>query len=80
MELINVEPAKPRWAELASVHGIETESVFNPGRFSGEPVLMWNASIELFGEIETETGESPREAVVRLIHRLQLTGWQEVTV
>ena len=72
MELINVEPTRPKWAELASVHGIETSF--------DENAAVWKAEIDDFAKIENEMGESPREAVVRLIHRLQLTGWQEVTV
>lgn len=74
MELIHIEPTRPRWAELASIHGIEVLDR------SHVAIGFWEAEIELFGQVESELGESPREAVVRLIHRLKLTGWQEVTV
>lgn len=74
MDLIHVEPTKPRWAELADIHGIELCSIDLQG------AVDWIASIEFFGEYEREMSNCPREAVVRLIHRLKLDGWQEVTV
>lgn len=75
MDLIHVEPTKPRWEELASIHGIELNPI-NPTL----PTPMWEARIENFGTIVAVVGDSPKEAVVRLIHRLKLNGWQEVTV
>ena len=75
MELIHVEPTRPKWADLAEVHGITCNYIE-----AGYLPPVWKSEIEWFGSTESEQGETPREAVVRLIHRLKLTGWQEVTV
>jgi hypothetical protein len=32
----------------------------------------WEASIELFGEVETQCGETEREAVISLMFKLKL--------
>lgn len=75
MDLIHIEPTKPRWLELASIHGIELHPI-NPSLLN----TIWEARIENFGTIVAVVGDSPKEAVVRLMHRLKLNGWQEVTV
>jgi len=70
--LFDIPESVPKWRELAETHGITTK--YNDG--SG----TWSAELGWFGTIEHESGETEREATVALIHRLELTGWQEVSV
>ena len=73
--LFDIEPTTPRWQELADLHGItchRTESHYLP------PVCI--AELEWFGKTETDQAETEREAVIALIHRLQLEGWRTVAL
>ena len=72
--LFNIEPTTPRWVELAELHGIECY-YYEPAHL----LPIWRAEIEWFGHTEMEQGETKREAVVALIHRLKLEGWREVS-
>ena len=71
-ELFNIEPTPPKWKQLADVHGITT----GQNRETG----TWKAEYDDFDETESESGETEREAVVALIHRLGLSGWEGVSV
>ena len=73
--LFNIEPTTPRWAELADLHGIECTY-----REPGHLPPIWLSEIEWFGHTEMEQGETKREAVVALIHRLKLEGWNTISL
>lgn len=73
--LFDIEPVIPKWEELADLHGITchfTESHYLP------PVHI--AELEWFGKTESDQAETKREAVIALIHRLQLEGWRSVSL
>ena len=61
-ELFDIEPTVPPWKALADERGIITE-------FYDE---SWTASIEWWGETETETAETEKLAVEALTLRLKL--------
>jgi hypothetical protein len=73
-ELFDIEPTVPKWRKLAEIHGIECE----PRPLSAG--VVWIASIDDFEATETDSGETEKEAVVTLIHRLKLTGWETVSL
>jgi hypothetical protein len=84
-DLFQIPESKPRWKELAEVHGIDaniwyrvTENNYSRTAGNGEP--RWFAEIIWFGELEAEGGDTEKEAVVALIHRLKLTGWTSVSI
>jgi len=70
--LFDIPESVPKWRELADNLGITAKHNDQSG--------TWSAEIGWFREIEHESGETEREATVALIHRLKLTGWQEVSV
>lgn len=72
--LFDIEPVIPRWKELAELHGLSCKYIE-----SGH-IPFWSADIEWFGNAESEKGETEREAVIALIHRLQLEGWRTVSL
>lgn len=84
--LFDIPESKPRWRELAEIHGIESDVISDVERMSDEAGGYYAerskgfARIELFGEIESATGETEREAVISLIHRLKLTHWETVSM
>ena len=71
-ELFQIEPTVPKWRELADLHGI-TATLREE---SGE----WTAWVEWFQSVEMAGGDAEKEAVVSLIHRLRLTGWETVSL
>ena len=73
--LFNIEPTTPRWVELADLHGIEYDTQANgPSPFC-RAMLIRDGICEYY-----TIGETKREAVVALIHRLRLEGWREVSI
>jgi hypothetical protein len=78
-DLTNIEQADLKWRELADMHGIT--AVCRIDMFDcGKDVIEWTAQIDWFDSIVTERGMTEREAVVSLIHRLKLTGWETVSL
>ena len=71
-DLFNIEPTAPRWRELADMHGITANLIEETGE--------WTAWVEWFGEAEMTCGDTEKEAVVSLLHRLKLTGWETVSI
>jgi hypothetical protein len=65
-ELFNLPEETPPWQEIASRHGITTKTWSEMG------ISISQASIEMFGRIEYETGETAQEAVTALAYRLKL--------
>jgi hypothetical protein len=61
-DLFDIEPTIPPWKALADERGIATE-------FYNE---SWTASIEWWGETETETAETEKLAIEALTLRLKL--------
>lgn len=70
-DLSDIEPPD-RWGELADMHGITANLIEQTGE--------WTAWIEWFGQAEMTCGDTEKEAVVSLIHRLRLTGWETVSL
>ena len=56
----------PQWKRDAAQMGIKTHYVFDMAD------SYWEASIDWFGEVETQCGETEREAVNSLIFKLKL--------
>lgn len=73
--LFDIEPVTPRWKELAELHGISC-NYMEPHHLPP----IWLAEIEWFGNTETDQAETEREAVIALIHQLQLEGWKTVSL
>ena len=71
-ELFDIEPTVPKWRKIAEIHGITATH----REESGE----WTAWVEWFRSVEMAGGETEKEAVVTLIHRLKLTGWETVSL
>lgn len=71
-DLFNIEPTAPKWRELADLHGITANLIKETGE--------WTAWVEWFGKAEMTCGDTEKEAVVSLIHRLRLTGWETVSI
>ena len=71
-ELFQIEPTVPRWRELADTHGLFTQYNEDSG--------TWAACVDWFRSVEHEEGDTEKEAVVSLIHRLRLTGWETVSL
>lgn len=70
--LLDVEPVKPPWVLLMEKHGIET-------RYDDKNT-NWEASWDQGHHTPIkQTGESERDAVVRLVHVAKLDGWQGVS-
>jgi len=65
-DFLDVADEAPRWKKDAKRLGIETFYVFDMSD------SYWEASIELFGEVETQCGETEREAVNSLMFKLKL--------
>jgi hypothetical protein len=61
-DLISLPESKPAWKIHAGLIGIETE----------QDETGWTARIELFGEVESEAGDTEQQAVNLLIYRLNL--------
>ena len=71
-DLFNIEPTAPKWRELADMHGITANLIEETGK--------WTAWVEWFGQAEMTCGDTEKEAVVSLIHRLKLTGLETVSI
>lgn len=56
----------PKWKRDATQMGIKTHYVFDMAD------SYWEASIDWFGDVETQCGETEREAVNSLIFKLKL--------
>jgi hypothetical protein len=78
-DLFNIEPTAPRWRELADMHGITAVCRIDVLDCSKD-LIEWTAQIDWFESIVIERGMTEREAVVSLIHRLKLTGWETVSI
>ena len=70
--LFDIPETTPKWRELADQHGISAAL-----RSESDE---WTALVEWFGEVEMDRGDTEKEAVVALIHRLQLAGWETVSL
>lgn len=69
--LFDIPESVPKWRELASVHGIETEQ-------TGD---TWESRYDDFGTLNRSTDhETEKEAVISLIHKMELKGWREVSL
>jgi hypothetical protein len=77
--LFNIQPTAPKWRGLADMHGI-TAVCRREVLDYGKDVIEWTAQIDWFDSIVMERGMTEREAVVSLIHRLKLTGWETVSI
>jgi hypothetical protein len=71
-DITKMEPTAPNWRELADMHGITANLIEETGK--------WTAWVEWFGEAEMTCGDTEKEAVVSLLHRLKLTGWETVSI
>ena len=71
-ELFQIEPTAPKWRELADLHGIAATLRDDSGE--------WTAWVEWFHSVEIAGGDTEKEAVVSLIHRLRLTGLETVSL
>ena len=71
-DLFNIEPTAPKWQELADIHGITANLIKETGE--------WTAWVEWFHSVEMAGGDTEKEAVVSLIHRLRLTGLETVSL
>jgi hypothetical protein len=84
--LFDLPESKPRWKELAEVHGIEAVLDVDVERRNDEDgskyysVEGWIATIHWFGKMEHACGQTEKQAVVALIHQLKLTGWETVSI
>lgn len=65
-DFLDIADETPKWKRDATQLGIETNYVFDMAD------SFWEASIEWFGELHTEAGETEREAVNSLIFKLKL--------
>jgi hypothetical protein len=65
-DFLDVAESAPRWKQDAKRLGIETFYVFDMSD------SYWEASIEIFGDVETQCGETEREAVISLMFKLKL--------
>lgn len=65
-DFLDMVEGVPRWKQDAERLGIETSYIFDMSD------SYWEASIELFGEVETQCGETEREAVISLMFKLKL--------
>ena len=73
--LFEIEPTRPKWQELADLHGICSKNYNHDF-----PLCSWEATIDHFGSLEAVWGQTEREAVITLIHVLKLEGWREVSI
>ena len=73
--LFEIEPTTPKWRELMDLHGIECHYIE-----SGHLPPIWRSKIDWYGDNEYEQAETEREAVITLIHRLQLEGWKTISL
>lgn len=62
-DLLSLPDLPPAWKIHAGILGIETEQNEDGG---------WTARIEMFGEVESEPGDTEQQAVNLLIFRLKL--------
>jgi hypothetical protein len=65
-DFLDVAGDVPRWKQDAKRLGIQTFYVFDMAD------SYWEASIEIFGHVETQCGETEREAVISLMFKLKL--------
>ncbi len=65
-DFLDIPEEVPKWKREAAQLGIETNYVFHMAD------SFWEASIDWFGNVETQCGETEREAVNSLIFKLKL--------
>lgn len=65
-DFLDMPEEVPKWKRDAAQLGIETFFVFDMAD------SFWEATVEWFGEVHTECGETEREAVNALRFRLKL--------
>lgn len=75
--LFDVPESTPRWKQIADENRIRT--MFHDPE-QGQPYWVAMFSPSRIENDEVERGETEREAVIALIHRLQLDGWREVSL
>lgn len=78
-ELFEIPESKPRWKELASIHGITVKPIRRLND-DDEKEDAFESRIHWFDHFQFATGETEKEAVVTLVHRLKLDGWHTVSI
>lgn len=73
-ELFDVPETKPRWRQLKEEHGIMTWTDIT---LSSPDSRTWSAEHES-SPIRCK-GDTEREAVIDLIHKLKLPGWDSLS-
>jgi len=63
-DFLDIPEEVPKWKRDAATMGIETNYIFDMAD------SYWEASVEWFGEIQTEAGETEREAVNSLLFKI----------
>ena len=58
------------WRDLQKLHKVCATPLANAG--------VWMATAEHFGRLQSETAETERDAVIAVIHRLKLDGWDRI--
>ena len=66
-ELFEIEPTVPKWRELANLHGITTKDWE-----LDESLCSWEAQIEFFGTVQRAWGDTEKEAIQHLMHKMNL--------
>ena len=69
--LFDIAPTTPKWEELADLHGIECTL--------REPDHLPPAWVAEYWD-EKDQAETKREAIITIIHRLQLAGWETISI
>jgi len=77
--MFDVPETVPKWKELAEIHGIATKPVVRLNDDDEEEDEI-ESRIHWFGGMQFATGRNEKEAVITLIHRLKLTGWETVSI
>ena len=80
-ELFDIPETLPKWAELRDRHRVYVHSCNLEGPDANEyGSELFTANYAITGFKAAANGSTEKEAVITLIHRLQLDGWKEVSL
>ena len=77
--LFDMPETKPRWQQIAEQHGIVHSFETNDGKHPFARAVIFGPNGDDDQVAAYEIADTEKNAVIGLVHRLRLEGWQELS-